>query len=81
MAAVFGVPDPKWGEAVVATVVATPGAVLEPSAIIAATKIACGSHQAPKQVRVMDALPLTAAGKIDKKQLKSGWSRERSQTR
>jgi non-ribosomal peptide synthetase component E (peptide arylation enzyme) len=29
----------------------------------------------------MDALPLTAAGKIDKKQLKSGWSRERSATR
>jgi fatty-acyl-CoA synthase len=81
MAAVFGVPDPKWGEAVVATVVATPGAVLEPSAIIAATKIACGSHQAPKQVRVMDALPLTAAGKIDKKQLKAGWSHERSETR
>lgn len=70
MSAVMGVPDPKWGEAVVAAVVAKPGAKLDPLEIMNAVKATRGPVYAPKKVRIVDALPLTAAGKVDKKILK-----------
>ena len=74
MCAVLGVPDPKWGEAVVAAVVPAPGAALGSGAIMAAVKARCGPVQTPKEVRFFTELPLTGAGKIDKKRLKdSNW--------
>ena len=76
MSAVLGVPDPKWGEAVVAAVVTVPGAGLDATTIMAAVKARCGSVQTPKEVRFFETLPLTGAGKIDKKRLKDGnWLR------
>lgn len=70
ISAVMGVPDSKWGEAVVAAVVAKPGARLDPLEIMSAVKAARGPVYAPKKVRIVDTLPLTAAGKVDKKVLK-----------
>lgn len=70
MAAVIGVPDAKWGEAVAAVVVRKPGAVVDEDALVRLVKEQKGSQQAPKRVDFVDALPLTALGKIDKKQLR-----------
>ncbi len=70
MAAVIGVPDAKWGEAVAAVVVRKPGAVVDEDALVQLVKGKKGSQQAPKRVEFVDALPLTALGKIDKKQLR-----------
>ncbi|WP_028660447.1 AMP-binding protein [Nocardioides insulae] len=69
-AAVYGVPDEKWGEAVHAAVVLKDGATVEAEMLIDRVKELKGSVQAPKQVRVLTELPTTAVGKVDKKALR-----------
>jgi fatty-acyl-CoA synthase len=71
MAAVFGIPDEKWGEAVMAMVVARPGAAPSAAALIAHVKELRGAVHAPKRIEFTESLPLTAVGKIDKKALRA----------
>ena len=75
---VVGTPDDKWGEAVTAVVVLRSDAPTDEasigtmtSQIQAAVKDRKGSVQAPKQVVVVDALPLTGLGKPDKKAVRA----------
>jgi O-succinylbenzoate-CoA ligase len=63
-AAVIGVPDETWGEAVKAVVVLKPGADLDPAELIAWTKTRIASFKAPKSVDVVSELPKNAAGKV-----------------
>jgi fatty-acyl-CoA synthase len=69
--AVIGIPHPRWGEAVAAYVVARPGFTIDADELIALVKERKGSVQAPKFIEIVDALPLTPIGKVDKKALRA----------
>ena len=70
-AAVIGVPHPRWGEAVAAFVVLRPGATATAEELIALVHRKKGAVQAPKSLEFVEALPLTAVGKVDKKVLRA----------
>ena len=67
----IGLPDPKWGEAVTAVVVAADGAKVDPADLMAMVREEKGPVQVPKAVHFVDAIPLSAVGKPDKKALKA----------
>jgi fatty-acyl-CoA synthase len=71
--AVFGMPDPEWGEIVVAAVVPESGLTLDPNQVRQASREVLSRYKVPKVVITVTSLPLTAAGKIDKKNLRATW--------
>jgi acyl-CoA synthetase (AMP-forming)/AMP-acid ligase II len=74
-AAVIGVPDEKWGEAVTAIVVSSARGSVSGEDITAHCKARLGSVKAPKAVHFREQIPRTAAGKMDKKALRAEfWS-------
>jgi fatty-acyl-CoA synthase len=75
-AAVFGCPDPKWGEAVTAAIVLRAGETVAPEDLIALVAARKGSYQAPKRVLFVDSIPQTPVGKPDKKALRAQFSAE-----
>ena len=63
--AVVGVPDPQWGEAGRAYVVpASPG--FDPAALLAWASERLARYKLPREVRVVEELPRTASGKVQK---------------
>jgi malonyl-CoA/methylmalonyl-CoA synthetase len=68
-AAVIGVADDDLGERIVAFVVTYPGAAASPGELIDHVAGALAPYKRPRLVRVVEALPRNAMGKVLKKQL------------
>ncbi|MEL6134059.1 MAG: long-chain fatty acid--CoA ligase [Bacteroidota bacterium] len=70
LVAVLGAPDEKLGEEVKAFVVLKEGADATPEDLIAFTKEHIAAYKYPRIVKIVDALPMSATGKILKKVLR-----------
>ncbi len=72
-AAVVGVPDEKWGEAVKAVVVLKEGAEATEEEIIDYCREHLASYKKPRSVEFRDALPKTGSGKIKKLEISESY--------
>ena len=68
--AVIGAPHPDFGEAVVAVLVARPGAMLDPAAVLATLKGRIANFKVPKRIFIVDELPRNTMGKVQKNLLR-----------
>jgi len=77
-AAVFGIPDPKWGELVMACVVPKPGMALTLEELVAHCRQSLASYKIPRRVEFLDTeLPKSGSGKILKRMLRERfWAHE-----
>jgi len=70
MAAVVGRPDERLGEEVVAFVSLRPGGQATPAEITGFARERLAAHKYPREVTILDAVPLTSVGKLDRKALR-----------
>ncbi len=70
MCAVIGLPDPKWGESGLACIVMKPGATATEQEMIEFPRDRLAGYKVPHRVVFMESLPISAAGKILKRELK-----------
>ena len=70
MCAVIGLPDPKWGEAGKACVVLKPNQPATENELLEFMMERLAKYKVPKSVSIMESLPISAAGKILKRELR-----------
>jgi long-chain acyl-CoA synthetase len=71
LAGVVGRPDPRSGEEVVAFVSLHPDADVGPEQLVDWARQHIGGYKYPREVHLVDAVPLTPVGKIDRKALRA----------
>lgn len=71
MSAVVGIPHAEWGEAVHAEVMLREGAAVEESTLIELVKARLGSFKAPKSIALVDSLPVSAVGKVLRREVRA----------
>jgi acyl-CoA synthetase (AMP-forming)/AMP-acid ligase II len=69
-AAVVGLPHERWGEAVTAFVIAADGQRPDTAELVAFCRTKLAGFESPKQVIVVDELPVTVGGKVLKYKLR-----------
>lgn len=78
--AVFGIPDPKWGEVPAAFVSLKPGAALDPETVIERCRQSLAEFKRPRLVRIVTDFPKTPIGKIQKNLLREPFWAELKRT-
>ena len=68
--AVFGIPDPKWGEVPAAFLSLKPGATLDTEAVVERCQRDLAEFKRPRLVRIVEDFPKTPIGKIQKNLLR-----------
>jgi len=69
-AAVYGLPDPVWGELVCAAVVLERGAVAAPAELVEWCRGRIAGFKLPRRIELLDELPKTGSGKVSKRALR-----------
>jgi fatty-acyl-CoA synthase len=64
--AVIGLPDERWGECVTAVIIPTPGADVDQPTLVRFAGERLARYKVPRRWIVVDDLPLTASGKVQK---------------
>ncbi len=70
-AAAVGRPDDRLGEEVVAVVSLVPGSSATSEDLQAHARAHLAAHKCPREIRVLDAVPLTSVGKTDRKAVRA----------
>ena len=70
MSAVVGIPHPDWGESVHAEVILRPGCNATAEELIEHVKRRIGTYKAPKSVTLVCELPVSAVGKVIRRQVR-----------
>jgi acyl-CoA synthetase (AMP-forming)/AMP-acid ligase II len=73
--AVIGVPDPKWGESVVAWIVAASGMQLTQDIVAEHCRRQIAHYKCPRHCVFASALPRNAIGKVQKQKLREEWDK------
>ena len=73
---VYGVPDRKYGEQVMASIVLKKGVVMTEEEVKAFCRGRIANYKIPKYVKFVDSYPMTASGKIQKFKLREMAIRE-----
>ena len=68
-AAVFGVPDPDFGQRLAAHVVLKPGAHVSEDELKPYVKERLARHKVPREITIVDELPRTSTGKLQRRRL------------
>ncbi len=74
--AVFGVPDPRYGEAVAAWVKLRGGAQLSGDELLEHCRGRIAHYKIPKHLRLVESFPMTVTGKMQKFVMREAMSRE-----
>ncbi|MEZ5946962.1 MAG: long-chain-fatty-acid--CoA ligase [Hyphomonas sp.] len=72
--AVLGIPDPKWGESLLACVIPRAGAAPSPGDLESFLRPRLAGYKIPRKYTFVDAFPRNATGKVLKRQMRIDFS-------
>ncbi|MPY72561.1 MAG: hypothetical protein GEU92_21235 [Alphaproteobacteria bacterium] len=70
-AAVVGVPDDRYGEALFAVIVPRPGTALTEEEVVAHCRGRIGGYKIPRRMAFVDELPKNPTGKVERGRLRT----------